>query len=429
MSWFDTALEVHPGLDQAIGVIGVGYVGLPVALAFARQGFQVVAYDVNADHIAAIRRGDPEVVTASPDELRQALASGNLQPTLEPTRLAPCAAIIICVPTPLADGGTPDLSALQSAAQTVAQNARQGVTVVLESTSYPGTTRDILLPLMEKRLGRVGIDFFLGFVPERIDPGNAAYNLANTPRIVGGMTTECTHRISRLYQQIVPQCHPVSSPEAAELAKLLENSFRNINIAWANELMRFCDENHIDIDEVIRAAATKPFGFMPFWPGPGVGGECIPVDPRYLAWRARVARSPLYLLERALDTNDLQPLYATRKITEILHRAGRPLSQSRVLIVGVSYKPNVADIRNAPALIIIERLLNLGAHVLYHDPLVDALEIDGRKLRSVTLTERLLPGIDLAVVVTKHSAVDVDYVCRTAPRFLDLTHGTLRSPV
>lgn len=423
MSWADTALALHPGLDGTIAVMGVGYVGLPVALAFARQGFHVVAYDVNANHIAALSQGTPEVVTATADDLRQALDLGNLEPTIDASRLTRCAAVIVCVPTPLDVGGIPDLSAVRSAARTLASNVSPGVTVILESTSYPGTTREILLPLLQSRLGRVGVDFFLGFVPERIDPGNPDYRLENTPRIVGGMTSDCTRRISTLYQQIVPKCHVVSSPEAAETAKLLENSFRNINIAWANELMRFCDESGIDIDEVIGAAATKPFGFMPFWPGPGVGGECIPVDPRYLAWRARVRRSPLYLLERALDTNDLQPLYATQKITEILQRAGLPPAHARVLIIGVSYKPNVADIRNAPALLIMERLMKLGTHVIYHDPLVRTLKIGERTLQSVQLTDRLLSHIDLTVLVTPHSAMDIESACRLSPRFLDLTHG------
>lgn len=423
MSWADTTVDSRRNLDERIGVVGLGYVGLPVALAYATHGFHVVGYDISQTHIAALCQGIPEVVTATVDDLTTALNSGSFVPTTNAQHLQGCAALIICVPTPLAPGGIPDLSALQAAASTVAEHAHPGVTVILESTSYPGTTREILLPLLESRLGKVGVDFFLGFVPERIDPGNKVYRLDNTPRIVGGMTPECTRHIVALYQQIVSDCYPVSSPEVAETAKLLENSFRNINIAWVNELLRFCQETGLDVDEVIRAAATKPFGYMPFWPGPGVGGECIPVDPRYLAWRARVVHSPLYLLEHALDTNDWQPLYEVDQIKEILNQAGRPISQALILIIGVAYKPDVADVRNAPALLVIERLQKAGARVMYHDPYVSTIEVVGNKLRSVDLSKRLLQGVDLAVLVTAHSSVDVDHIYRLVPRFLDLTHG------
>lgn len=413
----------HEGPEESIGLVGVGYVGLPVALAFARRGFHVIGYDTNPAHVAALQNGDPEVVTATADELLEALNVGSFEPTTDVSRLDHCGAFIICVPTPLDPGGTPDLSALQAAARMVAQHVQPGVTVVLESTSYPGTTRDIFLPLLEQRLGQVGQDFCLGFVPERIDPGNATYRLENTPRIVGGVTATCTDRILTLYEHVVPQCYPVSSPEAAETAKLLENSFRNINIAWVNELMRFCDEAGLDVDEVIRAAATKPFGFMAFWPGPGVGGECIPVDPRYLTWRARRARSPLHLLERALDTNDWQPFYAVQQIQYVLQQSTRPASEALVLLIGVAYKPNVADVRNAPALVIMERLVRCGIRVVYHDPYVSSVDINGEFRHSVSLSDDLLHEVDLAVMVTEHANIDREYITRETPRFLDLTHG------
>lgn len=411
--------------EPTVSVVGLGYVGLPVALALVHAGFQVVGYDINQAHVDAILGGDPQVATVTDEELRDGLDTGRFLPTTDPDPLERCSAVIICVPSPLGRGGVPDPSAIRAASELVARKARPGVLVVLESTSYPGTTRELVLPPLQARLGEVGRDFFLAFVPERIDPGNAQYNLRNTPRIVGGITPACARRAAALYERFVPQCHLVSSPEVAETAKLLENAFRNINIAWVNELMAFCQEAGIDVDEVIQAASTKPFGYMPFWPGPGVGGECIPVDPRYLAWRARMLRSPLRLLETAMDINDQQPDVAVEQIVEALNQGGHAVNEALVLLLGVAYKPDTNDVRNAPALVIIDRLLNRGARVLYHDPHVPRLEIPGHGAKnSVQLHDELLEAADITVLLTRHPGLDYERVQRVARRFLDLTHGT-----
>lgn len=412
-----------PEPDALIGVVGLGYVGLPLALALVRAGFGVVGYDINRTRIRALRAGVPGVATATPEELQEALATGRLEPVTDPDRLGDCAAVIICVPSPMGPAGEPDPSAIRAASQLVADKVRPGVLVVLESTSYPGTTRELLLPPLRQRLGEPGRDFYLAFVPERLDPGNPEFNLGNTPRIVGGITPECTRRAAALYRRFVPACHLVSSPEVAETAKLVENAFRNINIAWVNELKAFCDRAGIDVDEVIQAAATKPFGFMAFWPGPGVGGECIPVDPRYLAWRARLLHQPLRLLEEAMDINDRQPEYSVQRIAAVLNRAGRPVKGSLVLILGVAYKPDVDDIRNAPALAVIDGLRRLGARVLYHDPLVPRVEAGGVTLPAVALDDGVLRAADLTVLMTRHSGIDYAWVRRASRLFLDLTHG------
>lgn len=418
-----TAASPFAGPDATAGVVGVGYVGLPLALALVRSGFRVVAFDINPARVEALRAGEPGVATATADEVREALGTGRFEPTTDPDRLAGCAAVIICVPSPVGPAGEPDPSAIRAAGELVAEKVKPGVLVVLESTSYPGTTRELVLPPLQRRLGEPGRDFYLAFVPERLDPGNPQFHLANTPRIVGGITPECARRAAALYGRFVPACHLVSSPEVAETAKLVENAFRNINIAWVNELKAFCDRAGIDVDEVIRAAATKPFGFMPFWPGPGVGGECIPVDPRYLAWRARMVGTPLRLLEQAMDINDRQPEYSVERIAAALNDAGHPVKEALILILGVAYKPDVDDLRNAPALVIMERLLELGARILYHDPHVPRVELRGMEFRSVPLSDELLQAADLTVLLTRHSSLDYARVTRLAHRFLDLTHG------
>ena len=406
----------------SVGVLGLGYVGLPLGVAMAEAGLTVFGYDVDERRVQALVRGEPGVPSVDATDLRRLVADQRLQPTTDPSVLAQCRALIICVPTPIGPGGVPDLSAVEAATRTVAEQARRGTLVILESTSYPGTTREVVLPPLAQRLGEVGQDFFLAFFPERIDPGNVHFNVRNTPRLVGGVTPACTRMASDLYARFVPACHAVKSPEVAEMAKLLENAFRNVNIALVNELMQFCDHAGLDVDEVIAAAATKPFGYMPFRPGPGIGGECIPVDPHYLAWRARRDNVPLRLLEAAMDINDRMPEYATTRIVHTLNASGFPVNGSVVLLMGVAYKADVADTRNAPSRAIAGRLLEGHATVLYHDPHIPSFQVGQHVLQSEELSDTLLKLADLVVVLTPHSAIDFAHVRVTARRVLDFSH-------
>ncbi len=414
--------------DTRVAVVGVGHVGLPLACALADAGYRVVAYDT-PQRVAALRSGNPGVITVSAEDLSRAMTRDRLQPTADPVMLADCRAITVCVPTPLLPSGEPDLGPLRSAAAVVAEHGRPGTLFVLESTSYPGTTREVLLPALSSRLGEVGQDFFCAFAPERIDPGNPRFGLRETTHLVGGVTAACTDLACLYYRRGVSPCHPVESPEVAEMAKLLENAYRNVNIALVNELMQLCDRMRVDVDAVIAAAATKPFGFAAFHPGPGVGGECIPVDPRYLTWAARRVRRPLRTLEQALDVNDGMPLYAVCRIVGELNSVGLPVRRSRILLLGVTYKPDVPDARGSVAQTIAANLMEQEADVLYHDPLVPEWRVGEHVIRSQPLTDALLLQCDLTVVVTAHSRFGAQNLRARARRLLDLTHpGILATP-
>ncbi len=420
-----TALQTE---DTRVGVVGVGYVGLPLACALADARYRVIAYDT-PERTAALQSGEPRVITTAAETLKRALAQGRLHPTADPQLLGDCRAITICVPTPLGSGGQPDLRALRAATEVVAQHARQATLIILESTSYPGTTREILLPALSRRLGEVGRDFFCAFAPERIDPGNPRFGLRQTPHLIGGVTQACTDLACMYYRRGVSPCHPVASPEIAEMAKLLENAYRNVNIALINELMQLCDHLQLNVDAVISAAATKPFGFAAFHPGPGVGGECLPIDPRYLTWAARRAQRPLRMLEQAMDVNEAMPLYAAGKVVGALNAVGLPVRRSRVLLLGVTYKPNVPDTRQSPAEGIGANLVEQGAELLYHDPLVPQWRLGERTLQSQPLTDALLLQADLTVLVVAHQGFDAQNLPARARRFLDLTHpGIVAAP-
>ncbi|MDA8345942.1 MAG: nucleotide sugar dehydrogenase [Thermaerobacter sp.] len=407
-----------PGMRVA--VVGVGYVGLPLALALAGAGFSVVGYDSSTRRIEALHEGEPGVETATAEELLAALQSGRFAPTADPSSLSKSEAIVIAVPTPASPDGTPDTAAVEAAAALVARHAAPGTLVVLESTSYPGTTRNLVLPPLERALGAPGTDFYLASVPERIDPGNRSHRLGNTPRLIGGVTPRCGDAAYALYARIVPGCQVLSSPEAAEMAKLLENAFRNVNIALVSEAQMVCERIGLDVYEVIRAAGSKPFGYLPFYPGAGIGGECIPVDPLYLRWFAQRIGAPMGLLERAIATNEAMPIHAAERIGAALASAGRGMEGAQVLLCGVSYKPDIRDTRNAPALRVMEELRRRGAQVHYHDPLVPALQIDGAELRSVALTEETVRSMSATVVLTRHSSLDYGWIRRISRIYLDL---------
>ncbi|HUC00281.1 MAG TPA: nucleotide sugar dehydrogenase [Solirubrobacterales bacterium] len=403
-----------------IGIIGLGYVGLPLAVAFAEAGHDVVCFDVDEARVGALREGRSYVEDVG-DEVLAPLGA-SLHPTTDAAELRGCGAVIICVPTPLTDEREPDLSYLEAAAVTLAAELGRDQLVVLESTTYPGTTRERLGPILEQGSGlAAGADFHLAFSPERIDPGRTDFTVRTTPKLVGGISAASTERARALYAEICDEVVVLSSPEAAELAKLLENVFRSVNIAFVNELAQLCDRLGIDVWEVIDAAATKPFGFMRFDPGPGMGGHCLPIDPFYLAFKAREHKFDPAFIELAGKVNQAQPAYCVERIERLLGEAGKAVAGARVLILGVSYKGGTGDVRESPALKIIGRLQDLGAEVSYHDPFVPRLP--GHGLASVEL-EPALAATDLAAIVTAHPGVDYERVVATAARVIDFRNVT-----
>jgi UDP-N-acetyl-D-glucosamine dehydrogenase len=397
-----------------IGIVGLGYVGLPLAVAFAEAGHEVVGLDSDRRKVEGIRAGRSHVEDISDATL--AAHAGLMHATSDPAELAACEAVIVCVPTPLTGSREPDLTYLLESATVLSRILRPGQLVVLESTTYPGTTRERLLPILEESGLAAGRDFHLAFSPERIDPGRTDYTVKTTPKLVGGLTAECTERARELYARICEQVVVLTSPEAAELSKLLENIFRSVNIALVNELARLCDRLKIDVWEVIDAASTKPFGFMRFEPGPGMGGHCLPVDPFYLAFKAREHDFYPEFIELAGKINQTQPDFCVERIERALNEDRRAVNGSRILVLGVSYKAGVGDIRESPALKIVRRLVDLGAEVAYHDEHVPALSEFG--LESVDLEEGLADA-DLVTIVTAHPGIDYGEVVAAAPRVID----------
>ncbi len=400
---------------MSIGVVGLGYVGLPLAVAFAETGEEVIGFDLDQDKVDALNRGESyieDVPSSKLGELEGSILAGG-----DATVLGECEAVIICVPTPLTGSREPDLSYLESAAQMLAGVLRKGQLVVLESTTYPGTTRDLLAGGLESSGLEVGRDFHLAFSPERIDPGRTDYTVRTTPKLVGGMTPECTAAASRLYERICDRVIPLSGPEAAELSKLLENIFRSVNIALVNELAQLCDRLGVDVWEVIDAAASKPFGFMRFEPGPGMGGHCLPVDPFYLAFKARQHDFYPEFVELAGKINQSQPLFCVNRIERVLNDNRKPVNGTSILILGVSYKAGVGDVRESPAIKIIRLLDELGADLSYHDPHVPALPESG--LENCDLDEAL-ERADLTVIVTSHPQFDIADIVGKSKLVLDL---------
>jgi UDP-N-acetyl-D-glucosamine dehydrogenase len=405
--------------DARVAVIGQGYVGLSLACAAAEAGFEVTGIDVDGDRVAALAAGVPCVPGVDEATFRRGAATGRLRFTTASDAVADSDVICICVPTPVRDQ-TPDLSYVEQACRDVAGHLTGGRLVILESSTYPGTTGELAAPLLESSGLRAGRDFLLAYSPERIDPGNQEFHFANTPRIVGGTTAEATAVASLFYEQMVEKVVALSSARTAELAKLLENTFRHVNIALVNEMAMICHEMGIDVWEVIEAAATKPFGFMAFTPGPGVGGHCIPLDPTYLAWQVRRDVGQQFrILEQAQDVNAQMPGWVAARIGEALNDHAKPLKGAKVLVLGVAYKPDVGDVRESPSLRVMATLARRGAKLRFHDPFVDAVTVNGKRMARTELTAGAVGWADVVALLTPHSSYDLDWLGRTAGLVFD----------
>ena len=386
--------------EATLGIVGLGYAGLPLAMTFAEAGFDVVGVDLNQDRVDSIRQGRSYLVDV-PGERYERL-DGHLQATSDYAAMSELDAVAICVPTPLSKTRTPDISHVVSAAESVAENLAPGQLVVLQSTTYPGTTEEIVLPILERSGLTAGRDFFLGYAPERVDPGNERYTIRNTPKLVAGVTDECRRRTELLYRQIVDDVIPVSSTMVAETAKLHENTFRAVNIALANELALMCSRLGISSWEVIEAASTKPFGFLPHYPGPGLGGDCIPVVPHFLAWRLREYGYSPQLIEAAHEVNAQMPVFVVHKVVDALNETGRPVNGSRVLLLGMAYKPDIHDTRESPSLEVMRQLIERHAEVRYCDPWVEKVELDGTRHAGVEWSPERVREADCVVLLTPH---------------------------
>ncbi len=400
-------------------VMGMGYVGLPLALEFVRAGYSVVGLDSNPDRVAQLRRGASYVTDIPDGELAEAFDTGRFDVTSDPAIISEVHTVNICVPTPLNKSGNPDLTFVQSALSSIEKYQRPGQLYILESTTYPGMTEEALLPVLSNGGKRVGENFFLAFSPERIDPGNPHYNTRNIPKVVGGVTEECTECAAALYQNSVDTIVKVSSPRVAEMVKLLENTFRSVNIGLVNELARMCHSLDVNIWEVIEAAKTKPFGFMPFYPGPGLGGHCIPVDPIYLSWKARQAGFEVRFIELARQINSSMPRFVVDLIVKALGDRGKVLKGARILLLGITYKANVNDIRESPSLDVWHLLQGWGAVVSYHDPQVLSLEFAGGEQVSRPMTPETFREADCTVLLAVHSSFDFGMICEQSECIVD----------
>ena len=419
-----------------IGVVGLGYVGLPLSVEFAHKGFQATGFEVDAVKAATINRGESYIGDVRSSLVKELVDAGRLRATTDFSELSKCDCIIICVPTPLRKTKEPDISYILAAAGEIQNYQRRGQLIILESTTYPGTTDEVLLPMLEEQGMKLDTDFLLAFSPERVDPGNPQFQTHNIPKVVGGSTDDSTEVAAALYGQIVSNVHPVSSARVAEAAKLLENTFRAVNIGMANEMARLCYALGIDTWEVIRAAATKPFGFMPFYPGPGIGGHCIPLDPHYLSWKARQHGFDSRFISLAEEVNSRMPDHVVTLVSDGLNDERKALKGSRVLLLGVAYKKDINDVRESPALSIIDRLRAKGADVRYHDDYVSEIRFDdahtdasGEPLQSVALADAELKAADCVVIVTDHSTVDYERVCQLSTLIVDTRNalnGNLR---
>ncbi len=407
------------------GVVGLGYVGLPLVVELAAAGYRVLGFDVRDRVVDGVNQGHSHIQDVPSERLNELVSCGRVSATTAMERLSEVDAISICVPTPLSKTKDPDVSYVIASAESVSQAIRAGQAVILESTTYPGTTRELLLPKIEAAGLDVGENVFLAFSPERVDPGNPTWQTRNTPKVVGGITEACREVVLELYGPVFDTLVPVSSPEAAELVKLLENTFRSINIGLVNEMAIVCDKLGVDVWEVIEAAATKPFGFMKFTPGPGLGGHCIPIDPHYLAWKMRGLNYRTRFIDVASEVNSEMPAFWVRKVAEGLNEDTKALRGANVLVLGVAYKPDIDDVRESPALDIIRLLQQQGANVSYHDPYVPEVTEHGVQLRSVSLSSDELGRSDCVVIVTDHSSIDYEGIRRHARRVVD-TRNALR---
>jgi UDP-N-acetyl-D-glucosamine dehydrogenase len=407
-----------------VGVIGLGYVGLPMAIQFARKGFNVIGLDSSKKRINRLKKGESYIGDIDSKDIKAAIASKGFMSTTDSRYLSKCDVIIVCVPTPINKALKPDISYILSASKTIKDNLSKGQLIVLESTTYPGTTRDVLLPILSGKKLTAGEDFFLAFSPERIDPGNPKYDFSNIPKLVGGISKNCTILAKLLYEQVTQKVIGLSSPETAEVTKLLENSFRIVNIGLANEFAHLCHKLGIDVWEVIEAAKTKPFGYMPFYPGPGVGGHCIPADPMYLSWKARKVGFETRMIDLAAKVNINAPKHVVERIEALLKSAGKKIRGSKILIIGAAYKKDINDLRESPALDVIKLLDKKKALWVYNDSYIPYLDINGLKSRSAKLTPKLIKDQDLVVILTDHTDVDYKMIVKTAKCIFDTRNIT-----
>ena len=400
-----------------IAVIGLGYVGLPLAVSFAQKGFKVVGIDTNASRLERIKALKSYIADVSNQEIGKVIRNGCFDVSLDLSTIAAVDIIIICVPTPIKRKYTPDVSYILSAVKSIAQNLKKGSLVVLESTTYPGTTEELIQPALEAKGHKAGKDFFVAFSPERIDPGNPQYKVTSIPKVVGGLTPACARLTEALYKTIINKVHVVSSPKAAEMTKLLENSFRIVNIGWINEIARMCHKLGINVWEVIDAAKTKPFGFMPFYPGLGVGGHCIPEDPLYLYWKAKRYGFNSKFIKLAADTNSHMPHYVCHRLEEML---GKSWAKAKILVLGVTYKKDVKDLRKSPSLKLIELLKHSHSTVDYYDPFVPYLKVGPLDMIGVALKPAVIKKYDCVIIAVDHTGVDYRMVASQAKRIFDL---------
>ena len=417
--------------EATIGVVGLGYVGLPLAVTFAEAGFKVYGVDISVQIIESLNKGSSHVGDVKDQKLLDLMEGNSVNKicfTSDYSALKSCDGIVICVPTPLSKTGNPDMRYVRDVGENISSNMSTGTLIILESTVYPGATQEMFLPLIEERLEDhlvIGENVFLAFSPERIDPGRSDWNLRTTPKVVGGITSRCTDLAVELYGATLNTVVPVSSTGTAEMVKLLENTFRATNIALANELAIMCDRLNIDVWEVIDAASTKPFGFMPFYPGPGIGGHCIPIDPQYLSWKMKQLDYDARFISLAEEINSSMPLFVLEKSQKALVAKGKTLSSSKIIVLGVTYKPDIADIRESPALDLIKLLIEEGAEVVYNDPYVQKLELEeGHQLQSLSITAGNLAQIDVAVIVSDHSSYDFEYLSTCVGLIVDSRNAT-----
>ena len=410
--------------EALIGIMGLGYVGLPLAVCFANAGFKILGTDILEERVNKVNRGESYTGDVESQELKALVAKGSISATSDFEALRDCDIINICVPTPFTPSKEPDVSYIVNSSEEISKRLRKGQLIILKSTTFPETTEKVVLPILEKSGLKVGQDFYLAYSPERIDPGNKSFTIKSTPVVVGGVTEKCTHLAELFYSKTTDRVFKVSSPRAAEMAKLLENIFRSVNIALVNELARLCDRmGNVDIWEVIEAASTKPFGFMPFYPGPGIGGHCIPVDPYYLSWKARQYDFHTNFIELAAETNDDMPYLVVNNVVDALNKQGVCASKADVLVLGISFKEDVGDLRNSPALKVMQILKTKVSEVVYNDPYVKEMDLDGERHHSVDLKDGVKKA-DCVLITAAHSCYDYYWIVENATLVVDTRNGT-----
>ncbi|HMF00710.1 MAG TPA: nucleotide sugar dehydrogenase [Terriglobia bacterium] len=408
----------------AFGVIGLGYVGLPLGLTFSEAGFNVTGIDIDTKRIEAILAGRSYITDVDEKDIQQAIRNKRFRVTRDLSEIRNLQAVSICVPTPLRKTKDPDMSYVIAAADAIAKELRPGQLIILESTTYPGTTEELILPALEARGLKVGQDFFLAYSPERVDPGNPNFATKDIPKVIGGVTPRCAELAAMLYGSAMKHIVPVSSTRVAEMVKLLENTFRSVNIALVNEIALMCSHMKIDVWEVIKGASSKPFGFMPFYPGPGLGGHCIPIDPLYLEWKSKIDGFESRFIGLADKVNSGMPKFVVTRAMELLNEHNKAMRGSRVHILGVTYKKDISDSRESPAIEVIKLLSALGAEVTYTDPFVPSLQVEGQKMASMPLSREALASSDMAIIITNHTSFDYVEIVRNAPLVFDTRNAT-----